>query len=114
LLGYALADWRGWALIFVVTLLSSVFGLLGPWPMRVLVDHVLGNVPMPGPLARMVGFLPGADTPRGLLVWVVAAGVVVFAVNSAAEVLLTRAWVRVGQGMVYRLAADLFAAVQRR
>jgi ATP-binding cassette, subfamily B, bacterial len=105
---------RGWALIVGVTLLTIAFGLLQPWPMQVLVDHVLGGKPMAEPLARAVQLLPGAGTPGGLLVWVVAAGLVVFAVNSAADVVLTRAWVRVGQGMVFRLAADLFARVQRR
>ena len=48
------------------------------------------------------------------LVWVVVAGLVVFAVNSALDVILTRAWGRVGQQMVYDLSADLFAHVQRR
>jgi ATP-binding cassette subfamily B protein len=114
LLRYALADWRGWVLIFVVTLLASAFGLLQPWPMKVLVDHVLGSRPMAGPLAWATALLPGAGTSRGLLAWVVAAGLVIFAVNSAAEVVFTRAWIRVGQRMVYRLAGDLFARLQRR
>ena len=46
LLSYALTDWRGWALLVGVTLLTLAFGLLQPWPMQVLVDHVLGGRPM--------------------------------------------------------------------
>src|SRR5262249_3707559 len=82
--------------------------------MKILVDHVLGHEPMPGMVASIAGVLPGGDTTAGLLAWVVVAGLVVFCVNSLAEVVLTRAWIRVGQGMVYRLAANLFARVQRR
>jgi ATP-binding cassette subfamily B protein/subfamily B ATP-binding cassette protein MsbA len=114
LLRYAFADCRGWGLIVVVTLLSSAFGLLQPWPMKVLVDHVLGAEPMPGWLSWGVATLPGAQTSRGLLVWVVFAGLGVFAFNSLVDVVLTRAWIRVGQQLVYRVAADLFARALRR
>jgi ATP-binding cassette subfamily B protein/subfamily B ATP-binding cassette protein MsbA len=114
LLRYAVTDWRGWALIAGLTLVSSTAVLLQPWPMQVLLDHVLGREPMAGPLAAVVGLLPGGGTPHGLLVWVVLAGLAVFVFNSAIDVLLTRAWIQVGQRMVYRLAGDLFAHIQRR
>jgi ATP-binding cassette, subfamily B, bacterial len=110
LVRYAAADRKGWAYLVGVTLLGGAFGLLQPWPMKVVVDHVLGGQPAPGSLL----ILPGAETPRGLLTWMVLAGLGVFAVNSALDVMLTRAWITVGQGMVYRLAGDLFAHVQRR
>src|SRR5262245_65050949 len=82
--------------------------------MKVVLDHVLGREPMPDCLARGLSLLPGGATPRGVLVWMALAGLGIFAVNSAADIVLARAWVRVGQGMVYRLAGDLFAHVQRR
>jgi ATP-binding cassette subfamily B protein len=40
--------------------------------------------------------------------------VLLFLVNSALDVVLTRTWIRVGQGMVYDLAADVFSRIQRR
>jgi ATP-binding cassette subfamily B protein/subfamily B ATP-binding cassette protein MsbA len=114
LLRYALVDWKGWAWIIVITLLSGAFGLLQPWPMKILVDHVLSGQPMAEPLATGMQVIPGSQTPLGLLTWIVAAGLMIFLVNSAADVVLTRAWIRVGQQMVYRLACDLFARLQRR
>jgi ATP-binding cassette subfamily B protein/subfamily B ATP-binding cassette protein MsbA len=114
LLRYAAPYWGGWVLIVVVTLLSTAFALLTPWPMKILVDHVLGQKPMPETLARGAALLPGADTPTGLLAWVVLAGLGVFAAGSAAEVILTCAWIRVGQRMVYDLAGHLFGHLLRR
>jgi ATP-binding cassette subfamily B protein len=114
LLRYALPYWRGWVLITGLTLLSAAFGLLQPWPMKIVVDHVLGQKPMSGTLGRAVALLPGTAAPEGLLGWAVLASLGVFVLNSAAGVILPFAWVWVGRGMVYDLAQDLFAHIQRR
>src|SRR5579859_7332213 len=76
LLRYIWCDWKGWAGIVAVTLLSSAFGVMQPWPMKVFVDQVLGAMPLPEPLARFAELAPGTGSPRGLLVWVVLAGLV--------------------------------------
>ena len=114
LLRYALLDKRGWALLFLATLAASAFSLLTPWPMKILIDHVLGQPAEDSTTGGWLHFLPGGDSPRGLLLWVVGAGLAIFAVNNALDALLTPGWIRVGQKMVYHLAADLFAHIQRR
>ncbi len=114
LLAYALAGRKGWGLIVVVMLLNSAVGLLQPWPMQVVMDHVLGEQPLPEWLARCADLVPGAASPRGLLAGAVVAGLLIFAAHSAMDVVLTRAWIQVGQRMVYRLAGDLFGHIQRR
>ena len=113
LLRYAIPHWRGFTLIVTVTLLSTAFSLLQPWPMKILVDHVLGQKQMSQTLAGIVSLLPGADTAGGLLVWIVLASLGVFAVNSAIDAILTLSWIRVGQQMAYDLARDMFAHLQR-
>jgi ATP-binding cassette, subfamily B, bacterial len=110
LLRYALASRKQYALIIVVMVLSSVVSVLQPWPMQVVMDYVLGGVAPPWQFT----LLPGGGSPRGLLVWAVLAGLLIFAANGAIDVALARAWVLVGQRMVYRLAGDLFAHIQRR
>jgi ABC-type bacteriocin/lantibiotic exporter with double-glycine peptidase domain len=92
LLRYITRHWKGRLLIFAVTLLSGSLGLLQPWPMKILVDNVLGSRSLPPPLAHVAHILPGALTPQGLLVWVVLASMAVFAINSTVDVILTRAW----------------------
>ena len=114
LLRYAAPYWRGWTVIALVTALSTALSLLQPWPMKILVDHVLGHAPATGGVAAILGALPGASTRPGLLAWVACAGVFIFAVNSLFDVVLTFTWTRVGRRMVYDVASDLFARLQRR
>ena len=65
-------------------------------------------------MATLVAVLPYAGTPAGLLVWVVAAGLLVFVAERAVDVVLSLQWTIVGRRMVYGLAGDLFARAQRR
>ena len=71
---YAVPYWRGWALIVTATVFSTACALLQPWPMKILVDNVLGDRPMSGFLAGAAAVLPWADTRQGLLGWVVGGG----------------------------------------
>ncbi|HEY7428824.1 MAG TPA: hypothetical protein VH682_31630 [Gemmataceae bacterium] len=63
-LRYAAAGWNGWVFL-AATLVSTGLGLLRPWPMKILVDHVLRRQPMAAPLAQGVQFLPGEGTSAG-------------------------------------------------
>ena len=102
--------WGSWGLVFGLTLASSVVALATPWPMKVFVDQVAGSSPSSGILAG----LPGSGSKPGLLVWVVVAELVVFALAGALDVVLTSLWVTVGQGMVYRFSGEVFSRVQRQ
>src|SRR4051812_43151176 len=81
LLGYATRYWRGWISILVLTLLSSGVALLQPWPMQLVVDHVLGGNELDPAPARLLMPL-GGKTPGGLLVIAVLGGVIVFALGT--------------------------------
>jgi transposase len=113
LLRYAAPHWHGWALILAATLVSAGLGLLQPWPMQLPVDHVLGSRPPSRGLAALLVWLPGAGTRVGLLAYVALGALAIFALNSVIGALLSTAWIRVGQQMVYDLAGDLFAHLQR-
>jgi len=110
MLSYARRRWRGWTGILATTVLSTGTGLLAPLPLKVLVDSVLGPHPTPAAMR----WLPGATGHHGLLVWVVLLEILVFVAASTIEVISTFLWTVVGQGMVFELAQDVFARVQRR
>lgn len=105
---------RYWlAAILLLTLASSGSAALQPWPMKLLVDFALGDAPIPEfvvHLFRTAGLEP---TPRALVVAAALASLALFAIASALNVGLSLCWSIGGQRMVYDLASDLFARLQR-
>jgi len=114
LLAYAAPHRRAFGVIGLLTLLSSTLAALQPWPMKLLVDHVLGSQPAPAALQSVVRALHLSPTPLGLLLLIVLAGLVLFALNSVIELVVTRGWTARGRRMVFDVAEDLFARLQRR
>lgn len=103
----------GLALSFVLALLGMGFELLRPWPVKVVVDYTLTDAARPEWLTTLTTYLPGAQSQTGLLIWSVAALAVV-AIGAAAMTFIGMS-VTVGicYRMVYDLARDLFAKLQR-
>ncbi|MCU1427285.1 MAG: transporter related, partial [Actinomycetia bacterium] len=94
----------------MLTVTSSALALLAPLPLVVLIDNVIGRRRVTG----LIASLPGAGSRSHLLIWVVAAGLVIFALTSIVEAVITWLWIRVGQAMVFDLANDVYAATLRR
>jgi ABC-type multidrug transport system fused ATPase/permease subunit len=113
LLRYLLPHWRALAVVIVTTGVAVGLEVLRPWPTKILVDHVLGQEPVPEILNRMLPWLPGPAGSRGLLVWVCIATVVIFFAGTLITMATMSASVRLGQRMVFDLGADLFAHLQR-
>ena len=62
LLRYARPQWRGLALMVVFMCIGVGFGLIGPWPTKILVDYVLGSHHVPHALHAFFDALPGPNT----------------------------------------------------
>ncbi|MDB5875939.1 MAG: transporter related, partial [Ramlibacter sp.] len=111
ILAYARPHWPAFAALAVVTALYSMAAALQPWPTQILVDHVLGRAPVPGWLAAWTGPNPSA---RLLLILVTAGAVSIFILQSTLDTLTSWGWTLVGRRMVFTLAQDLMASLQRR
>ncbi len=109
LLRYARPHWRGFAAMLVAALFGVAVNLARPWPLKLLIDNVIGGKRIPHWLA----FLPGADGRHGLLGWVVAAEVVLFLAGTIAAMFTTYTSLTLGQRMTWSLAGDLFRHLQR-
>ena len=98
----------------LLLLAATAVGLLQPWPLKLIVDSVLGSVPAPPALARAADGLAFALAPAAAMLVVLCAAVVALqAVAGVLTMLGTNLLVAIGLGMVFRLRCRLFEHVQR-
>ncbi|MBI4262884.1 MAG: ABC transporter ATP-binding protein [Acidobacteria bacterium] len=101
------------ARVAVITSLALVeIGLsaLAPWPLKVVIDNVLGGRPLPEPLAAVVGAL--VPSPVAFLLIVVAAGLALQIASEVVSMFHTQVQVDTGQRIVYDLRARLLSHLQ--
>jgi ATP-binding cassette subfamily B protein/subfamily B ATP-binding cassette protein MsbA len=86
--------------------------LLTPWPLKIIVDHVLAQEELPEAISWLTG-LPGAENAPLLIAWL-AGGTILLYVGSQG-VQLARGYLEAGVSsrMGYELGADLFQHLQR-
>src|SRR5438477_9064054 len=94
-------------------LLKVGLDVLKPWPIVFLIDHVLQTKGMPRRLASLVQGLPGPHTSERLIAWSVIATLLFFLLSWGVWLLNDYANITLGQRMIYDVAADLFARLQR-
>src|SRR6266849_3946426 len=111
LLRYALRQRRVFTLILALTVVAAGLSAVQPWPMKLLMDRLQEAAQQLQNSSAAPGVHPLSP---GLLAAIVLAGLVLFALNSAVDAGLTWAWTAGGRRMVYELAEDIFARLQRR
>jgi ATP-binding cassette subfamily B protein/subfamily B ATP-binding cassette protein MsbA len=84
---------------------------LAPWPLKAVVDNVLGSEPLPRLLDLPIRALVG-DNRVGLLVLVVVAGLVLQIVTEVLRMFDTQLQVSTGQTIAYDLRATLLSHLQ--
>ncbi|MEJ7783750.1 MAG: ABC transporter ATP-binding protein [Solirubrobacteraceae bacterium] len=109
LLRYVKPHWRGLVVLLATMLANIALDLLRPWPLKLVLDNVLGGDPLPSVLRSV----PGVGQPHGLLAWVAVATVLIFLLGTVSKMVYTYYSLRLGQQMTYSLATDLFAHLQR-
>jgi ATP-binding cassette subfamily B protein len=94
----------------LATLLTACVGLLSPWPMKILVDTVLGNEPLPK-MVRALG--PWVPDKFQLLVLTVVAGLAVSLVVNLLAVATSYMNTKLDLAMTLDFRSDLFQQAQR-
>ena len=96
------------ATILLLTLATAAISALHPWPMKLLVDRALsshGGSPL--------SFAGWSSSPAAMILAAAGVSLLLFVIDSALNVALGLSWTLGGQRMVYDLAADAFARLQR-
>jgi ATP-binding cassette subfamily B protein len=97
--------------IAVLSLAEIGVAALAPWPLKIVVDSVLGDHPLPEPFAGLIASTAGAR-PVALLVIVVVAGLLLQVAGELLRTIQTQLQVDTGQRIVYGLRARLLAHLQ--
>ncbi len=102
-----------WHLAVAVVVLIFVTGaadLLGPWPLKILVDNVLGSQPLPEPLASLLHW---PDDRFLLLFATVGAGLFVALLENGLGVINNYVHTRLEQRIALDVRSELFEHAQR-
>ena len=99
------------AAILALSIIEVGLAALAPWPLKVIVDYVLGGLPLPASLASITPAAV-AGSAVAFLVVVVLAGLLVQVANEVVRMVHTQMQVQVAQRVVYTLRAKLLAHLQ--
>jgi ATP-binding cassette subfamily B protein/subfamily B ATP-binding cassette protein MsbA len=99
------------AAILALSILEVGLAALAPWPLKVIVDYVLNDLPLPAAIAELVPAAVAAST-LAVLVLVVVAGLFIQVTNEVTRMIHTQMQVQVAQRVVYTLRSKLLAHLQ--
>ncbi len=94
----------------IITIASAAASLLMPWPLKLLVDNVLGGQPMPSLLASLDG---GGGDRTVLLILVILGGLIVALMVNALHVLENFVNTKLNLGIGLDFRGDLYRHAQR-
>jgi ATP-binding cassette, subfamily B, bacterial len=93
-------------------LLGSLAMMLAPWPLKILVDHVLENQPLSPRLSWLLGWV--ADDRYQMMIVVVIAGLAITLLANGINVLQSYVNTKIEQQMVLDIRSDLFQHAHRQ
>lgn len=103
-----------WSMVVVVLLsiLQTGLGLLGPWPMKILIDNGLGGQPLPDPLPQIMPFLTSRNA-AAIVIFAVAAGIALQIFGNGLDIVYGYLKGRINSFITLRFKADMFRHLQR-
>src|SRR5258705_1410160 len=101
------------ALGLVLLLLGTAASLLAPWPMKLVIDGVIGDRPLPAFLSKLSQAITTSNPEVALLVLLCAAQLLLHVIIGALSVGSIYVLVAAGLRMVFKLRCLLFEKIQR-
>ena len=104
---------RQWMAYLALSIMVSFLQLLAPWPMKIIVDNVLGDVPLPHWIAASVPSIV-AESKISFLVALVLATVVLKLLTSGASLWSSHISITTRQTITLQLKGELFQRLQQQ
>ena len=105
--------YRGWlAIVFAAMLVETAMSLAGPWPIKVIIDNVVGSHPLPHWLGWLQD-LPVAHDKMGLALLAALATVLIAAIGSVADYIDNYYTESVGQWVAHDLRVRVYDHLHR-
>lgn len=102
--------WKWLVIVVAAMLVETVMTLAAPWPLKVVLDSVFSDEPLPAAFAAFVGPSPGRMT----LLHLAAGGTVLIALLQAVSAYVTAYYtVSIGQWIAHDLRQSVYAHLQR-
>lgn len=108
---YLRPHWRLTTGSVAVTILSAAAALLTPWPLKVVVDHVLGQAPVPAWMADGLG--PLVQSPISLLLLAVTGSLILALTENGLQVAGNYVNTKIDQHITMDFRSQLFLHAQR-
>ncbi len=108
---YAFHEWRPFMAVLLLSACGVAVEALSPWPLKLIIDHVLAHRALPLNAAWIV-HLPGGANPQVLLVWLSLGVVLLFLLSRAVALAKSVVEAGIAGRMKYRIAAELFGRLQ--
>ncbi|HEU4420506.1 MAG TPA: ABC transporter ATP-binding protein [Planctomycetota bacterium] len=102
---------RSIAWVFALSLLTAPIALLAPLPLKLAVDHVIAEAPLPAPLLAL---LPVEPSPTAMLWFVVALLLLIALLGQVHNLANLTASATAGERLTQLLRADMLEVCQRR
>jgi subfamily B ATP-binding cassette protein MsbA len=104
--------WKKLVAAFVTVWVIGLADVLEPWPIKVVLDYVIGSKPMPDWLSALVDRAFGGDR-MSILHFGAALVIVIASAGAIASYVEKTLMTRVGQSVMYDIRRDLYHHIQR-
>ena len=106
------AHWPALLTAFAAVIVEGAADLVGPWPIKIVLDYVIGSRHPPAWLGSLARFAPGQDQ-QALLALAVIALIIVAVAGAMASYTEDYLTTKVGQQVMHDLRHDLYHHIQR-
>jgi subfamily B ATP-binding cassette protein MsbA len=103
---------RGLAVVFAAMLVETAMSLAGPWPIKVIIDNVVGSHPLPDAL-HWIRDLPMAQDKMNLALLAALAAVAIAALSAIATYIDNYCTESVGQWVAHDLRVRVYDHLHR-